>query len=109
MNLTYRDTVFFGYIAGSAYTCKCKLKCEGSTTSDDGKAPMYVFRDLILIFCNITSISRFDYGEKFWIIKWKQFTCACGSPKCKYSAETIHQTIEEFNKRQLEEEAMEMD
>jgi euchromatic histone-lysine N-methyltransferase len=46
----------------------------------------------------------FDYGEKFWIIKWKQFTCACGSQKCKYSSEMIHKTIEDYNRRQMEEE-----
>ncbi|XP_013409361.1 uncharacterized protein LOC106172957 isoform X1 [Lingula anatina] len=45
----------------------------------------------------------FDYGEKFWIIKWKQFTCACQSPKCKYNSTTIHRTIEEYNARQEEE------
>ena len=49
---------------------------------------------------------RFDYGEKFWIIKWKQFTCACGSPKCKYSKETIHTTIADFERRQREEDVM---
>jgi len=47
----------------------------------------------------------FDYGEKFWMIKWKHFTCACGSPKCKYSKETIMQTIAEYNRRQEEEAA----
>ncbi|XP_076436857.1 uncharacterized protein LOC143276258 isoform X2 [Babylonia areolata] len=46
----------------------------------------------------------FDYGEKFWIIKWKQFTCACGSPKCKYSMETIKRTLEEYRQRHEDEE-----
>jgi len=46
----------------------------------------------------------FDYGEKFWIIKYKTFTCKCGSPKCKYSSETIHVTLEKYNKRLLEAE-----
>ena len=46
---------------------------------------------------------RFDYGEKFWIIKWKQFTCACGSPKCKYSTETIQRTLEEYRLRHEDE------
>lgn len=46
----------------------------------------------------------FDYGEKFWIIKWKQFTCACGSPKCKYSTETIKRTLEEYRLRHEDEE-----
>ncbi|KAL8562887.1 hypothetical protein ACOMHN_004579 [Nucella lapillus] len=46
----------------------------------------------------------FDYGEKFWIIKWKQFTCACGSPKCKYSTETIKRTLEEYRLRHEDED-----
>ncbi|XP_053380892.1 uncharacterized protein LOC123550294 isoform X2 [Mercenaria mercenaria] len=41
----------------------------------------------------------FDYGEKFWIIKWKQFTCTCGSPKCRYSSDTIQKTLEEYRQR----------
>ncbi|ESO01305.1 hypothetical protein HELRODRAFT_82032, partial [Helobdella robusta] len=39
----------------------------------------------------------FDYGYKFWSIKWKQFTCTCGSRNCKYSTDTILQTIEEYS------------
>ncbi|KAL4219441.1 Histone-lysine N-methyltransferase ehmt1 [Mactra antiquata] len=41
----------------------------------------------------------FDYGEKFWIIKWKQFTCTCGSTKCRYSKDTIQKTLEEYRQR----------
>lgn len=29
----------------------------------------------------------FDYGDRFWDIKSRSFTCGCGSPQCKYSAE----------------------
>ncbi|XP_062617302.1 uncharacterized protein LOC134279010 isoform X1 [Saccostrea cucullata] len=46
----------------------------------------------------------FDYGEKFWIIKWKQFTCACNSPKCKYSKDTIQKTLQEYRQRHEDEE-----
>jgi euchromatic histone-lysine N-methyltransferase len=46
---------------------------------------------------------RFDYGEKFWMIKWKQFICACGCAKCKYNSETIHKTIEDYKQRHEEE------
>lgn len=46
----------------------------------------------------------FDYGEKFWIIKWKQFTCACNSPKCKYSKDTIQKTLQEYRQRHEEDE-----
>ncbi|XP_069119470.1 uncharacterized protein [Argopecten irradians] len=45
----------------------------------------------------------FDYGEKFWMIKWKQFTCACGSDKCKYSNETIQKTLEDYRLRHEDE------
>ncbi|XP_052389867.1 histone-lysine N-methyltransferase EHMT2-like [Carassius gibelio] len=31
----------------------------------------------------------FDYGDRFWDIKSKSFTCQCGSEKCKHSAKTI--------------------
>ena len=34
-------------------------------------------------------VSRFDYGDRFWDIKSKYFTCQCGSEKCKHSAEAI--------------------
>ena len=33
--------------------------------------------------------ARFDYGDRFWDIKSKYFTCQCGSEKCKHSAEAI--------------------
>jgi euchromatic histone-lysine N-methyltransferase len=46
----------------------------------------------------------FDYGDKFWIIKYKSFTCSCQSPKCKYSQLTIHRTVEEYRRSlQLQE------
>ncbi|EEZ97316.2 histone-lysine N-methyltransferase EHMT2 [Tribolium castaneum] len=31
----------------------------------------------------------FDYGEKFWLAKYKLFSCLCGSLECKYSEDTI--------------------
>lgn len=46
----------------------------------------------------------FDYGEKFWIIKWKHFTCACNSPKCKYSSETIQKTLTDYKARYPDEQ-----
>nr|XP_014342069.1 PREDICTED: histone-lysine N-methyltransferase EHMT1 isoform X4 [Latimeria chalumnae] len=33
----------------------------------------------------------FDYGDRFWDIKSKHFTCQCGSVKCKHSAAAIAQ------------------
>lgn len=35
----------------------------------------------------------FDYGYKFWLVKYKAFTCQCGIPECKYSDETIQDTL----------------
>lgn len=37
----------------------------------------------------LCSSNRFDYGDRFWDIKSKYFTCQCGSEKCKHSAEAI--------------------
>ncbi|XP_039289164.1 histone-lysine N-methyltransferase EHMT2 isoform X1 [Nilaparvata lugens] len=51
----------------------------------------------------------FDYGEKFWIIKYKSFTCTCGAEKCRYSQTTIQQTLENYNRKlQLEESISEL-
>ncbi|XP_036384200.1 histone-lysine N-methyltransferase EHMT1 isoform X2 [Megalops cyprinoides] len=33
----------------------------------------------------------FDYGDHFWEIKGKFFSCQCGSPKCRHSAAAIAQ------------------
>jgi len=44
----------------------------------------------------------FDYGEKFWVIKHKQFTCWCESEKCKYSKGAIAKTLENYYARERE-------
>ncbi|XP_048368101.1 histone-lysine N-methyltransferase EHMT1 [Sphaerodactylus townsendi] len=31
----------------------------------------------------------FDYGERFWDIKGKYFSCQCGSPKCRHSSAAL--------------------
>ena len=41
----------------------------------------------------------FDYGEKFWVIKHKFFTCWCGGEKCKYSKNSIGKTLQEYYKK----------
>lgn len=46
----------------------------------------------------------FDYGEKFWIIKHRLFTCECASRYCKYSKESIKETLEDYRRRQHQEE-----
>ncbi|KYO23150.1 histone-lysine N-methyltransferase EHMT2 isoform C [Alligator mississippiensis] len=33
----------------------------------------------------------FDYGDRFWDIKGKYFSCQCGSPKCKHSSAALAQ------------------
>merc|ERR1711935_367328 len=41
----------------------------------------------------------FDYGEKFWVIKHKFFTCHCASEKCRYSRTNITSFLREYYKR----------
>ncbi|CAK9299740.1 unnamed protein product [Gordionus sp. m RMFG-2023] len=41
----------------------------------------------------------FDYGEKFWVIKYKNFTCKCDTPACKYSDAKIFDTLAEYHKK----------
>uniref|UniRef100_H2Y6N6 Uncharacterized protein n=1 Tax=Ciona savignyi TaxID=51511 RepID=H2Y6N6_CIOSA len=43
----------------------------------------------------------FDYGDRFWDVKCRQFTCQCGSPLCKYSAE-VYRKKAEFETQQKE-------
>ncbi|XP_014206888.2 histone-lysine N-methyltransferase EHMT2 [Copidosoma floridanum] len=38
----------------------------------------------------------FDYGDKFWIIKYKSFTCTCGAENCRYSDQTIQITLNRY-------------
>nr|XP_054515294.1 histone-lysine N-methyltransferase EHMT1 isoform X21 [Pan troglodytes] len=33
----------------------------------------------------------FDYGERFWDIKGRLFSCRCGSPKCRHSSAALAQ------------------
>uniref|UniRef100_T1IV75 Uncharacterized protein n=1 Tax=Strigamia maritima TaxID=126957 RepID=T1IV75_STRMM len=40
----------------------------------------------------------FDYGEKFWIIKYKTFTCMCHSDMCKYSSHRIQELLIKYSK-----------
>ena len=50
---------------------------------------------------------RFDYGEKFWVIKYKSFLCGCGSPKCKYNADNIQSALEAYhNKNATDDDSM---
>uniref|UniRef100_T1JED5 Histone-lysine N-methyltransferase n=1 Tax=Strigamia maritima TaxID=126957 RepID=T1JED5_STRMM len=42
----------------------------------------------------------FDYGEKFWIIKYKTFTCMCNTDGCKYSSHRIQELLAKYQQRQ---------
>ncbi|XP_020288910.1 histone-lysine N-methyltransferase EHMT2 isoform X2 [Pseudomyrmex gracilis] len=46
----------------------------------------------------------FDYGEKFWIIKCKSFTCTCGAENCRYSEKTIQVTLDNYRRKIQQEE-----
>lgn len=41
----------------------------------------------------------FDYGEKFWVIKHKYFTCHCASDKCRYNKSSIYGFLKEYYER----------
>ena len=51
------------------------------------------------VLFTFTFTYRFDYGEKFWVIKHKYFTCHCGSEKCRYSKSKITNFLQEYYKR----------
>ncbi|VEN36415.1 unnamed protein product [Callosobruchus maculatus] len=46
----------------------------------------------------------FDYGHKFWLVKYKSFTCQCGVDECKYSDETIGQALINYRRLMGEDE-----
>ncbi|ENN73908.1 hypothetical protein YQE_09480, partial [Dendroctonus ponderosae] len=35
----------------------------------------------------------FDYGDKFWLVKYKTFTCECRASCCRYSQQSIAATL----------------
>ena len=47
----------------------------------------------------LSDFFRFDYGEKFWVIKHKQFTCHCTSDKCRYNKSNIQGFLKEYYRR----------
>lgn len=54
---------------------------------------------VMVILLRFVSIFRFDYGEKFWIVKYRTFRCHCGEATCRYSDDTIQQTLDQYNQR----------
>jgi hypothetical protein len=51
---------------------------------------------------------RFDYGEKFWVIKHKFFTCYCASDKCRYSRTNIANFLRDYYKKNGEQLPLEL-
>ncbi|XP_076823890.1 histone-lysine N-methyltransferase EHMT2-like isoform X1 [Clavelina lepadiformis] len=47
----------------------------------------------------------FDYGDRFWDVKCKQFTCQCGSQRCKYSEEAYRQKAKKEAEERVNAEA----
>jgi hypothetical protein len=62
--------------------------------------------DMLMTAENLVMLPSFDYGEKFWIIKCKSFTCTCGAETCRYSETTIKQTLDNYNRRLLQDELL---
>ncbi|NXI28162.1 EHMT1 methyltransferase, partial [Sterrhoptilus dennistouni] len=46
----------------------------------------------------------FDYGDRFWDIKGKFFSCQCGSPKCKHSSSALAQRQASTSAQDTQEE-----
>ncbi|XP_006137224.2 histone-lysine N-methyltransferase EHMT1 isoform X3 [Pelodiscus sinensis] len=48
----------------------------------------------------------FDYGDRFWDIKGKYFSCQCGSPKCKHSSAALAQRQASTSSRGAQENGL---
>ncbi|GLV41275.1 G9a [Carabus blaptoides fortunei] len=103
-------------IPRGAYVCEYVGEIISDLEADQREDDSYLFdldnRDLrfprIAFFANrdiqADEELGFDYGEKFWIIKYKSFTCTCGYPMCRYSESTIKTTLESYQRRLVEEQ-----
>ncbi|KAM9437647.1 histone-lysine N-methyltransferase EHMT1 isoform 3-T3 [Salvelinus alpinus] len=83
------DARFYGNISRFInHVCEPNLfPCRVFTTHQDLRFPHIAF-----FACETIKAGEelgFDYGDHFWDIKGKHFSCECGSPKCKYSAAVI--------------------
>ncbi|KAG1943372.1 histone-lysine N-methyltransferase EHMT1 [Pimephales promelas] len=86
------DARFYGNISRFInHHCEPNLfPCRVFTSHQDLRFPHIAF-----FACkNISAGDElgFDYGDHFWDIKGKLFSCQCGSSKCKHSAAVIGQT-----------------
>uniref|UniRef100_A0A674ERH1 Euchromatic histone-lysine N-methyltransferase 1b n=1 Tax=Salmo trutta TaxID=8032 RepID=A0A674ERH1_SALTR len=83
------DARFYGNISRFInHMCEPNLfSCRVFTAHQDLRFPHIAF-----FACETIKAGEelgFDYGDNFWDIKGKHFSCECGSPKCKHSAATI--------------------
>ncbi|XP_010875942.3 histone-lysine N-methyltransferase EHMT1 isoform X3 [Esox lucius] len=83
------DSRFYGNISRFInHMCEPNLfPCRVFTTHQDLRFPHIAF-----FACETIKAGEelgFDYGDHFWDIKGKHFSCECGSPKCKHSAAAI--------------------
>ncbi|XP_051536391.1 histone-lysine N-methyltransferase EHMT1-like isoform X4 [Myxocyprinus asiaticus] len=85
------DARFYGNISRFInHHCEPNLfACRVFTSHQDLRFPHIAF----FASKNITAGDElgFDYGDHFWDVKGKQFSCQCGSSKCKHSAAAIAQ------------------
>ncbi|XP_067278822.1 histone-lysine N-methyltransferase EHMT1 isoform X2 [Pseudorasbora parva] len=86
------DARFYGNISRFInHHCEPNLfPCRVFTSHQDLRFPHIAF-----FACkNISAGDElgFDYGDHFWDVKGKLFSCQCGSSKCKHSAAVIAQT-----------------
>ncbi|XP_062867153.1 histone-lysine N-methyltransferase EHMT1 isoform X2 [Trichomycterus rosablanca] len=85
------DARFYGNISRFInHHCEPNLfPCRVFTSHQDLRFPHIAF-----FACKNVSAGDelgFDYGEHFWDVKGKLFSCQCGSSKCKHSAAAIAQ------------------
>uniref|UniRef100_A0A8C7L3A7 Euchromatic histone-lysine N-methyltransferase 1b n=1 Tax=Oncorhynchus kisutch TaxID=8019 RepID=A0A8C7L3A7_ONCKI len=83
------DARFYGNISRFInHMCEPNLfPCRVFTAHQDLRFPHIAF-----FACETIKAGEelgFDYGDHFWDIKGKHFSCECSSPKCKYSAAVI--------------------
>ncbi|XP_051532999.1 histone-lysine N-methyltransferase EHMT1 isoform X5 [Myxocyprinus asiaticus] len=85
------DARFYGNISRFInHHCEPNLfPCRVFTSHQDLRFPHIAF----FASKNISAGDElgFDYGDHFWDVKGKQFSCECGSSKCKHSAAAIAQ------------------
>ena len=44
----------------------------------------FVIITLNVLMSSVSFVYSFNYGDRFWSVKKKEFYCECGTPSCKY-------------------------